>query len=211
MSVAARLIYVMDPMCSWCWGFAPVVQALADQAAEAGVPLHIVAGGLRSERAALEPAARVRILSHWQAVNASTGQLFEFHDALPEGFVYDTEPACRALVTARQLDEQSVIPLAHLIQQAFYVGARDVTRAAVLVELAELAGIPRIEFAEAFDSNAMRIATEADVNWARDLGISGFPTLLAERNGQLALVTNGYQPLDTLAALLGRWLDRAHA
>ena len=23
-----RLIYVMDPMCSWCWGFAPVAQAL---------------------------------------------------------------------------------------------------------------------------------------------------------------------------------------
>ncbi|MEI5495541.1 DsbA family protein, partial [Pseudomonas aeruginosa] len=20
----ARLLYVMDPMCSWCWGFAPV-------------------------------------------------------------------------------------------------------------------------------------------------------------------------------------------
>ena len=23
-----RLLYVMDPMCSWCWGFAPVLQAL---------------------------------------------------------------------------------------------------------------------------------------------------------------------------------------
>jgi putative protein-disulfide isomerase len=41
------------------------------------------------------------------------------------------------------------------------------------------------------------------------LGIAGFPTLLAERNGQLALLTNGYQPLDVLAPLLGRWLERA--
>ena len=24
----ARLLYVMDPMCSWCWGFAPVAEAL---------------------------------------------------------------------------------------------------------------------------------------------------------------------------------------
>ena len=100
--------YVGDPMCSWCWGFAPVVQALAEQAAAAGVPLKLVVGGLRRERAAMEPSARVRILSHWQAVNASTGQLFNFQDALPESFVYDTEPACRALVTARQLDEQNV-------------------------------------------------------------------------------------------------------
>jgi hypothetical protein len=32
----------------------------------------------------------------------------------------------------------------------------------------------------------------------QDLGIAGFPTLLAERNGQLALLTNGYQPLESL-------------
>lgn len=207
-----RLLYVMDPMCSWCWGFAPVVQALAAQAGAAGVPLQLVLGGLRRERAALDPATRVRILSHWQAVNAGTGQLFNFNDALPEGFVYDTEPACRALVTARGLDEQSVWPLLELIQEAFYAEGRDVTRAQVLVELAERAGIPRIEFAAAFDSQAMQAATEADLAWVQDLGIAGFPTLLAERDGRLALLTNGYQPLEALAPLLGRWLEqRAHA
>lgn len=204
-----RLLYVMDPMCSWCWGFAPVAQALAEQAAAAGVPLQLVVGGLRRERAAMDPSMRVRILSHWQAVNASTGQLFNFQDALPEGFVYDTEPACRALVTARQLDEQSVWPLLQLIQQAFYTEGRDVTHAKVLVELAERAGIPRIEFVAAFDSQAMQSATEVDFNWVQDLGIAGFPTLLAERRGQLALLTNGYQPLQTLAPLLGRWLEQA--
>ncbi|WP_289539102.1 DsbA family protein [Pseudomonas sp. SO81] len=202
----------MDPMCSWCWGFAPVVQALAEQAAAHGVPLQLVLGGLRRERAALDPAMRVRILSHWQAVNASTGQLFNFNDALPEGFVYDTEPACRALVTARGLDEQSVWPLLELIQEAFYAEGRDVTRAQVLVELAERAGIPRIEFAAAFDSVEAAEATAADFTWVQDLGISGFPTLLAERDGRLALLTNGYQPLEALAPLLGRWLEqRVHA
>ncbi len=207
-----RLLYVMDPMCSWCWGFAPVVQALAAQAGAAGVPLQLVLGGLRRERAALDPAMRVRILSHWQAVNASTGQLFNFNDALPEGFVYDTEPACRALVTARGLDEQSVWPLLELIQEAFYAEGRDVTRAQVLVELAERAGIPRIEFAAAFDSVEAAEATAADFTWVQDLGISGFPTLLAERDGRLALLTNGYQPLEALAPLLGRWLEqRVHA
>ena len=36
--MSARLLYVMDPMCSWCWGFAPVLESLAEQAAAAGVP-----------------------------------------------------------------------------------------------------------------------------------------------------------------------------
>lgn len=205
----ARLLYVMDPMCSWCWGFAPVVRALAEQAEAGGVPTRLVLGGLRRERAALDPATRARILAHWQAVHAGTGQPFGFDDALPEGFVYDTEPACRALVVARELDEESVWPLLELIQHAFYVEGRDVTRAQVLVELAERAGIPRIEFAAAFDSPAMLAATEADFTWVRDLGIAGFPTLLAERAGQLALLTNGYQPLEALAPLLARWLEQA--
>ena len=42
--MSARLIYVMDPMCSWCWGFAPVAAALIAQAHEAGVPTHLVVG-----------------------------------------------------------------------------------------------------------------------------------------------------------------------
>ncbi|MFZ3206168.1 MAG: DsbA family protein [Pseudomonas sp.] len=205
----ARLRYVMDPMCSWCWGFAPVLESLAEQAAAAGVPLQLVLGGLRRDGVAIDAAARVRYLGYWQAVNASTGQLFNFVDGLPEGLVYDTEPACRALVTARSLDLNSVWPLTQLIQRAFYTKGEDVTRASVLVGLAERAGIPRIEFAAAFDSAEQREATLADFSWVQDLGISGFPTLLAERNGQLALLTNGYQPLEVLAPLLGRWLERA--
>lgn len=207
--MASRLLYVMDPMCSWCWGFAPVVEALAEQAAVDGVPLQIVTGGLRRDQVAIDAAARVRYLGYWQAVNASTGQLFDFERGLPEGMVYDTEPACRALVTARNLDASSAWTLLRLIQRAFYAQGADVTQASVLVELAERAGIPRIEFAKAFDSQAMHEATATDFTWVQDLGIAGFPTLLAERDGQLALLTNGYQPLDALSPLLGRWLERA--
>ena len=207
--MASRLLYVMDPMCSWCWGFAPVIETLVEQAAAADVPLQIVVGGLRRDQVAVDAAARVRYLGYWQAVNASTGQLFDFERGLPEGMVYDTEPACRALVTARNLDAQSAWTLLKLIQQAFYTEGADVTQASVLVQLAEQAGIPRIEFAEAFDSQAMEDATAADFTWVQDLGIAGFPTLLAERDSQLALLTNGYQPLEVLSPLLGRWLERA--
>lgn len=208
--MSARLLYVMDPMCSWCWGFAPVARALVEQAQAAGVELHLVVGGLRTgSGSALEPHTRRYILEHWQAVTEATGQPFTVDGALPEGFVYDTEPACRAIVAARSLAPDCAWTLTGLIQQAFYVQGRDVTQASVLVELAEIAGVPRIEFAAAFDSAEQHAATAADFTWVQDLGIAGFPTLLAERNGQLALLTNGYQPLAPLSDLLARWLERA--
>ena len=207
-----RLIYVMDPMCSWCWGFAPVLQALAEQAAAHGVATQLVVGGLRSEQTPLDATGRERIQSYWRAVQEASGQPFDFERGLPAGLGYDTEPACRALVAARQLDAARTLPLAQLIQQAFYAEGRDVTQAPQLVELAEAAGFSRAGFAECFDSQATREATQADFEWVQNLGIAGFPTLLAERDGQFALLTNGYQPLPPLAALLDRWLERnAHA
>nr|WP_314614831.1 DsbA family protein [uncultured Pseudomonas sp.] len=207
--MTARLLYVMDPMCSWCWGFAPVAAALIAQAAEAGVPTRLVLGGLRSGGSALDASTRRYILEHWQAVSEATGQPFRFDGAMPDGFVYDTEPACRALVTARELDAERVWPLLALIQASFYEQGVDVTTAPQLVELAERAGFDRALFAEAFARADMRAATAADFSWVQDLGIAGFPTLLAERNGQLALLTNGYQPLESLQPLLGRWLQQA--
>lgn len=207
--MSARLLYVMDPMCSWCWGFAPVAQALIAQAREAGVPTRLVVGGLRSGSSALDASTRRYILEHWQAVAEASGQAFRFEGAMPDGFVYDTEPACRALVAARELDAERVWPLLGLIQRAFYEQGVDVTRAPQLVELAELAGFDRSQFADAFSRADTRAATAADFSWVQDLGIAGFPTLLAERNGQLALLTNGYQPLDRLQPLLGRWLQQA--
>ena len=114
----ARLIYVMDPMCSWCWGFAPVMTALAGQAAERGVSLELRVGGLRRERVVMDQAGRQRTLSYWQAVHSATGQAFNLAQGLPEALVYDTEPACRALVAARGLDEARVWSLSLLIQQS---------------------------------------------------------------------------------------------
>ncbi|NES10259.1 DsbA family protein [Pseudomonas laurentiana] len=207
--MSARLLYVMDPMCSWCWGFAPVAEALIAQAQAAGVPTHLVVGGLRSGSSPLDASTRRYILEHWQAVHEATGQSFRIEGAMPEGFVYDTEPACRALVTARSLDPARAWALLKLIQQAFYERGEDVTRAPQLVELATQAGFERAAFSERFTSAEQRQATAADFVWVQDLGIAGFPTLLAERNGQLALLTNGYQALDALSPLLGRWLERA--
>ena len=205
-----RLIYVMDPMCSWCWGFAPVAEALIQQAEAAGVKAHVVVGGLRTgSGAALDPDTRAYIVKHWQAVYEATEQPFKFEGALPDGFVYDTEPACRAVVVARELAADLAWPLVKLIQQAFYTLRLDVTQPVQLAALAEQAGVPRIEFVEAFDSDRRVQTTQADFAWAQGLGIAGFPTLLAERDGQLALLTNGYRPLADLAPLLARWLERA--
>ena len=97
-----KLIYVADPMCSWCWGFSPVIAELARRYnTEAG--MHVIAGGLRpGATQAMDAAHKTTVREHWQHVEERTGQPFDYTFFERDGFVYDTEPACRALVTVRR-------------------------------------------------------------------------------------------------------------
>lgn len=204
--MSQRLIYIMDPMCSWCWGFAPVIDAV--RAHFPDLPLYLVAGGLRpGVTDPMQDAARQALAEHWSAVAQASGQSLLTPEALPPGFIYNTEPACRALVVARELNPALVWSLVKAIQHAFYAQAKDVTQCSVLADLAEQAGYSRVKFSKAFIADPAHAAVAADFRWVEHLGISGFPTLLAERNGMLALLANGYQPAEVVLPLLQRWVE----
>ena len=85
-------------MCSWCYGFAPVIAALAERF-EDRLPLQIVMGGLRAGNAEpMRAEDKDYIRGAWTQVDAATGQPFDMSFFDRESFVYDTEPACRAVV-----------------------------------------------------------------------------------------------------------------
>ncbi|MGE5337059.1 MAG: DsbA family protein [Gemmatimonadota bacterium] len=198
------LIYVADPMCSWCYGFAPELQALLDSFPDQ--TLRLVLGGLRAYSAQpMDAALRASLAHHWRDVERVSGQPFDRSLLARTDFVYDTEPACRAVVTVRSTDASRAWPMFHAIQRAFYAQGRDVTRADVLAAIhAELTGGSSAEFEQQMGSAAMREATRTDFALAREWEVQGFPTLFAERDGHYALLAPGY----TKAAEL---IERARA
>jgi len=202
-----RLVYFADPMCSWCYGFSPVITALAERFDDR-LPLLMVMGGLRAgntEAMRLEDKQYIR--DTWKSVSAATGQPFDMGFLARERFVYDTEPACRAVVTARRLLPRLALPFMARIQQAFYAENRDMTAADEIAAVAEEAGFDRAQFSEAFAAPETQNATFRDFLIAQELGIRGFPTLIAGSEDKgYALLTNGYRPLEDLADPLERWL-----
>ena len=199
---APLLWYFADPMCSWCWGFSPVIETLRDEYRER-MKIALVLGGLRpGETAPLTAAGREDILHHWHQVHARTGQPFRFENALPPGFVYDTEPASRAVVTVGGLDPTLIFPLFKSIQSAFYAAGRDVTQSGVLADLAAELGVDATAFLQAFDSDAARAKTQAHFRQARQAGVRGFPALILQQDTRLQTVSNGCQPLDTVRAAI---------
>lgn len=144
------LWYFADPMCSWCWGFSPVIEALGHIYRDR-LKVHLVMGGLRpGVREAMTPQLREEILHHWHEVHRRTEQPFLFEGAMREGFVYDTEPACRSVVAVSEVNAKRSLPYLKRIHSAFYTEQKDVTKGEVLSKLAEEIGISQNDFIQAF-------------------------------------------------------------
>ncbi len=207
MSQPPILWYFADPMCSWCWGFAPVISAIRE-AYRDRVKVALMLGGLRpgiSEP--ITPQFRDELLRHWQEVHARTGQPFLFDGALPEGFVYDTEPPSRAVVAMGELKPEATFPYFKAIQGAFYAEQRDVTRPEALVALAEGQGVDGAAFLERFESDAMREKTLKHFQMSRQAGVRSFPTVIMQDETGPKLLTNGYRPYDELQPAIESWLE----
>jgi putative protein-disulfide isomerase len=201
-----KLVYIADPMCSWCYGFGPELEKLLKRHPEA--ELDVVMGGLRPfNKQATTPQFREMLREHWRHVSTASGLPFSESALERPGFVYDTEPACRAVVTARALDPAKALAYMKAVQLAFYRDARDVTSAGELAEIAGECGFERDTFRMHLDSEAMSQRTRDDFMRTQSLGVSGFPTLGVQHGEQLYLVTSGYVTDDVLEYRLAE-IDR---
>ncbi len=192
-----KLLYIADPMCSWCYGFGPELAKLLARHPDAEVEL--VMGGLRPfNTQPATPEFRGMLREHWRHVATASGLPFSEAALDKPDFVYDTEPSCRAVVTARNVDAARALGYLKAVQAAFYRDGRDVTRGDDLADIAGECGFERDTFRMHLDSQRMRDDTGADFARTQSLGIGGFPTLGVTHGSQVYLVTSGYVTDDVL-------------
>ncbi len=204
---ALRFVYIGDPMCSWCWGFAPVLDELQRTF---NIPIDVMVGGLRPGPVAepLDKHMRDFLAHHWEQVAATSGQAFD-HAGLqrPDGWRYDTELPCVAVVTMRELAQAETLRFFARLKRAFYAENIDITTVDAYPQL--LAGFDVSEdvFVDLLQSDAMKKAAWQDFATARKLGVSGFPTLLIQDGERWTLASAGYTGAEILIPSLRRWVE----
>ena len=205
-----RLLYFADPLCSWCYGFGPELDKLLARHEAAGIDM--VMGGLRPyNREPMSEAFKAMLREHLRHVHEASGLPFSDAILTRDDFVYDTEPACRAVVTARALAPERAFAYLKAIQRAFYQEGRDMTDAGELADLAAAAGYNRAHFAEGFASPAMHAATRTDFSTTQAMEVAGFPTLALRHGAGLFLVSSGFAPADVLDERIAEIERRAQA
>lgn len=201
------LWYIADPMCSWCWGFAPIIKEIKLNYSEK-LEIKLVMGGLRSGKLAMVSEQRSEILNHWQAVNERTHQPFSFEGAMPEGFIYDTEPSCRGVVAMALINPDLVFSFLKSIHFAFYVEQENVTHPDILAHLAGKMGIDMRLYLKIFESEEAKDKVLTHFEKVLQWGVHSFPTLVSQdMKESYRILNSGYIPLDALCQKIDVWLN----
>lgn len=186
-------------MCSWCYGFSEVAARLAQDYADQ-TPMTVCPGGLRIDEKTPMPEPMAQEISrHWQAVAQASQAVFDFDFFQKHpGFVYNTAPACRAVVAAGRIDRLNALRYQSALQHRFYAAGEDPTDHATFLAAAQDAGIAAETFALAYDDPATEQMTRELFDFSRRLGIHGYPTLVLRLQDRLLAITRGYIPYDAL-------------
>ena len=191
------LHYIFDPLCGWCYGAAPLVEAAR---AVPGLTVAFHGGGMMtgSNRRRITPAWRGYVLPHDRRIEQLSG--LPFGDAYIDGLLNDTtammdsEPPITAILAAEALAGKG-LDMLQRVQRAHYVDGLRIADLPVLLALAQELGLDGAAFQAAYARQA-GAATQQHIDASRALlaqvGGQGFPTfVLDDGSGKLSVIDIG--------------------
>jgi len=192
-----KIIYVGDPMCSWCYGIAPEYTKLLDRF-EGELDFELVMGGLRPYNQQTMPELKDFLKEHWHEVYERSGQEFTYDILDDANITYDTEPPSRATVVVRQLDPSKEIEFFKKAQVLFYKENKNMHLTESYFGLLDELGIDKEAFVALFNSDEMKLKIKEDFMRASTLNANSFPTIILQHDGQYYAVAKGYSTADKM-------------
>jgi putative protein-disulfide isomerase len=198
-----QIIYVMDPMCAWCYGFAPELEKFLKN--NPSIKIEYIMGGLAPDNTQpMDTELQQTISSYWYEIEKKTQVTFN-HDFWKQNTPYrSTYPACRAVICAELLQEGSSLQMIKAIQSAYYQEAKNPSLEKTLIDCAKSIGLNEDKFLDIFQSNKTHQHLKQHLSLSKQLQARGFPALFyINRKNQAYPLTFGY----TTVAILEERLE----
>jgi putative protein-disulfide isomerase len=193
-----KLIYVMDPLCGWCYGNSNHTLALFEAYKDI-LDFVIVPGGMWAgpNVRMQSPQMASYFQKHDERIAELTGTEFGeayFQFIQQQEVELDSEIPSRAILTVQEFWNGWNIPFMVALQQARYRDGKDLNMDNTYLEICHQLGIDGTEFLGHFHSESIKESTQAAFSTAIQYA-SSYPTLLFEENNQLTLLEQGYSSL----------------
>lgn len=178
-STTAKLYYIHDPMCSWCWGFHPVWRQLKQQL-PTNIEIIYLLGGLAPDSQEPMPEEMQQFLQQtWRNIQQKIpGTEFNFDfwtSCQPRRSTY---PACRAVIATKKQNPTLEDKMILRIQQSYYLEAKNPSDDKTLIELAEQLDLNTEKFKKDLNDQACQIQLAQEIKQYQTLGTQGFPSLV---------------------------------
>ncbi len=192
----AVLHVIIDPLCGWCYGAAPLLEVAKK---ELDVSVKLYGGGLLVDEAKrkITPYWADYVKPHDARIAQLTGQLFgdQYYNTLlkDESIILDSVVPIKALMAIKQLKHDD-LELLRIMQIAHYQQGQCAADPYVLFSLVEKMGLSKVVFSEAYYAITLD-QVHSHIQQARAqlqaLGGQGFPTMgLGFQEGRLELLAH---------------------
>jgi putative protein-disulfide isomerase len=197
--MSTELVYIHDPMCSWCWAFRPAFIALQAQLPPK-LPLRRVVGGLAPDNDQPMPEEmRSKLKGTWRTIQETVpGTRFNFafwERCTPRRSTYN---ACRAVLAAARMSPGHEDPMIEAIQHAYYLDARNPSDVDTLIDVAGEIGLDRERFSAEIASDGVEAQLREEAAFARSGQFHGFPSLAIRTGSELHSVDVDYRDAGTM-------------
>ena len=176
-----KLIYVADPMCSWCWGFSKVLDEVYTTVGD--LLVQYVMGGLAPDSDEKMPAeTRAYVQDQWRKVTEQTGATFNWdfwEQCEPRRSTY---PSCRAVIAASR--QNKTREMFEAIQRAYYQEAKNPSDLHVLSKLACDIGLDQDQFEVDIIADSVEADLQAGFDLRRSMHANSFPSLILTTAGK---------------------------
>ena len=173
-----RLIYIYDPMCSWCYAFNSSLQALQKDLPST-IRFSYLLGGLAPDSTEPMPIdLQNTIQQAWKRIEKTVPNLqFNYDFWKLNTPIRSTYPACRAILAAKKQGVEYETKLLHAIQTAYYQKARNPSLQKTLQSCAIEVGLDTDTFIRDLNSQTINIELNKEIEFARNLGVASYPSL----------------------------------
>lgn len=190
------LLYVYDPLCGWCYGFAPVMDKIHTKYKDR-LRFKVVSGGMIvGDRIGPIGVVAPYIKHAYKDVERATG--VKFGEGFLKGIlddgkaVFTSIPPSQALAVFKKMKPGHAMQFAHELQTAIYYDGIRPAEYSDYKKLAERHGLNGEEFVRQMQTPEAKAAAEQDFALSDSLGVQGFPTVFLVKDDKAYRLTSGY-------------------
>lgn len=190
---STTLFYIHDPMCSWCWGFSHTWNKVKNSL-PSEINVQYVLGGLAPDSSEVMPnKMREYIQMNWHKIEQKIPGVsfnYTFWDSCtPKRSTY---PACRAVIAVKNQNSELEQTMVKLIQQAYYLDAKNPSEDDVLISLAKTLDLDIKQFTQDLNSEPTQQKLLDDIALMQSLEVSSFPSLVLQTTNGIKSITIDY-------------------